>query len=135
MKGLSAELKKIWHQFYKTLFFFKTLQVELGKCDIDFFNFRHCQVWNFQILNLSERDPNLMVNFWNHWKRKQKLTKYNKIEQNQSIIVWNFVRCHEILLNFTKSHNFCFILQKSKRIMQNFDKHFGKFVKYSLNYF
>jgi hypothetical protein len=26
----------------------------VGNCDIDFFNFRHCQVQNFKILNLFE---------------------------------------------------------------------------------
>jgi hypothetical protein len=43
-----------------------------------------------------------MVNFQNH--RKQKLMKYHKIKQNQSIILRNFVRCHEITLDLVKYH-------------------------------
>ncbi len=71
-------------------------------CNIDFFNFYHLQVWIFKILNPSKQDQNFTVNFWDHQKQKQKqkLTKYNEIVQNQSIILWNFVRCHKILVNF-----------------------------------
>jgi hypothetical protein len=32
-------------------------------CDIDFFNFRNCQVQNFEILNHFKRDQNFAVNF------------------------------------------------------------------------
>ncbi len=81
----------------------------LGNCDIDFFKFWHCQVWNFKFLNLSEQDQNFAVNFWNHHRQKQKLTKCNESEQNKSITLWkfvrfheNFVRFHEILLDFMK---------------------------------
>jgi hypothetical protein len=54
----------------------------VGNCDINFFNFRHRQVWNFQILNWSERDQNFTVNVWNHWKQKWKLRKCNESEWN-----------------------------------------------------
>ncbi len=57
----------------------------LGNCDMDFFNFRNCRVQNFKILNQSKRDQNFVVNFRKHRKQKQKLTKYIKIEQRQSI--------------------------------------------------
>ncbi len=56
----------------------------LNICDIDFFNFRHCQVRNFKILNHFERDQNVVVNFRKHWKWNQKLPKYIKIEWNLS---------------------------------------------------
>jgi hypothetical protein len=51
-----------------------------------------------------------MVNFQNY--RKQKLMKDYKIEQNESIMLRNFVRCHEITLklDLIKSHIFCLIL-------------------------
>jgi hypothetical protein len=73
-------------------------------CCIDFFNFHHRQVWNFLILSQCKRDQNFTVIFQNHRKQKQKLTKYDESEQNQSIILPNFVRCHEILLNFVPFH-------------------------------
>ncbi len=47
-------------------------------CDIDFFNFRHCKVWNFEISNQFERNWNFAVNFWKHQKQKLKSTKYIK---------------------------------------------------------
>ncbi len=34
-----------------------------SNCDIDFFNFRHCLVQNFNILNLFERNWNLESSF------------------------------------------------------------------------
>jgi len=50
---------------------------------IDFFNFRHCKVWNFKILNQSKQNQNFVgqnqkfaVNFQKHWKQKWKSTKY-----------------------------------------------------------
>jgi hypothetical protein len=58
-----------------------------GNCDIDFFNFCHCQARTLKILNQSRKDQNVAVNFGNHQKQKGKLAKYNEIEQNQSIIL------------------------------------------------
>jgi hypothetical protein len=74
----------------------------LGNCDIDFFNFCHRQLQNFPIWNHSKWGPNFAVNFWNHHRQKQKLTKCNESEQNKSITLWKFVRFHEILLDFMK---------------------------------
>ncbi len=68
--------------------------LELGNCNIDFFNFCHCQVWNFKILNQSERNQNFAINFWKHRKRKQKLTKYIETERKQTIIPQNFMKFH-----------------------------------------
>jgi hypothetical protein len=56
----------------------------LNICDIDFFNFCHCQVRNFKILNHFERDQNVVANFQKHWKWNQKLPKYITIEWNLS---------------------------------------------------
>ncbi len=70
----------------------------VGNCDIHFFNFRHCQVKNFQILNQSKWDWNFTAKFWNHQKRK--LTKCNNSEWNQRITLWNFVRCRKIFVKF-----------------------------------
>ncbi len=84
-------------------------QLLLGNCDIDFFNFRHCQVWNFEILTQSKQNQNFTVNFQKHWKWKRKSTKYIETERKQTIIPRNFVKfCyfHEISLTFVKSHNF-----------------------------
>jgi hypothetical protein len=75
--------------------------IGIGNCNIDFFNFRHRQYRSFQILNQLKQDWNFTVKFQNHRKWKQKLTKYNAIEQNQSIVMWNFVRCR----NFIKFWN------------------------------
>ena len=53
----------------------------LGNCDIDFFNFCHHQVWNFNISNQSKWDQNFAFNFQKHRKQTQKITKYAKTEQ------------------------------------------------------
>jgi hypothetical protein len=45
-------------------------------CDIDFFNFRHCQVWNFKILNLFEQNQDFAVIFQKYQKWNQKSRKY-----------------------------------------------------------
>ncbi len=70
----------------------------LGNCDIDFFNFRHCQVWNFKISNLFERNWNFAVIFWKYWKRNWKSTKYFTTERKQSFIALKF--CEILLVSF-----------------------------------
>jgi hypothetical protein len=75
-------------------------------CIIDFFNFRHCQVGNIEISNLSEQNWNFADNFQKHQKQKQKSTKYIVTEQNQIIIPikfsemswasWNFINFNKI---------------------------------------
>ncbi len=62
----------------------------LGICDIDFFNFYHCQVWNFKISNQSEWNRSTVVNFWKDQKQKQKSTKYITTERMQSVIPRKF---------------------------------------------
>ncbi len=64
-------------------------------CGIDFFNFRHCQVQNFEISNQSEQHQNFAVNFQKHQKQKRKSTKNIATEQKQSIIPRKF---HKISL-------------------------------------
>ncbi len=41
----------------------------IGNCDIDFLNFRHCQVQNLKILNLFERNQNFGVIFQKYQKQ------------------------------------------------------------------
>jgi hypothetical protein len=62
------------------------INILLGNCDIDFFIFRHRRVQNLKILSWSKCDRNYSEDFRNYRKRKQKLTKFNKIGQNQSFI-------------------------------------------------
>jgi len=62
----------------------------LGNCDIDFFNFCHWKVQNFEILNLSKRSQNFAVIFWKYWKRNQKSTKYFKISRKPRVIPMKF---------------------------------------------
>ncbi len=37
---------------------------QLGNCDIDFYNFHHRKVWNFEISNQFERQRNFTDIFW-----------------------------------------------------------------------
>ena len=67
---------------------------QLGNCDIDFFNFRHRQVWNFKISNHFKRDWNFIVNFQKYRKQKRKSTKYIVSEWMQSFKTRNFVNLH-----------------------------------------
>jgi hypothetical protein len=69
-------------------------------CDIEFFIFRFCQVWNFQILNQSKQDQNLAEQLWNCQMRKRRLTNCNKIGWNQRFKLWNFDWCHEFYVKF-----------------------------------
>jgi hypothetical protein len=50
--------------FRQNTYFLKYAWV--GNCDIDFLNFRHCQVQNFKISNLSKWNQNFAANFWKH---------------------------------------------------------------------
>jgi len=47
--------------------------------DIDFFNFLHYQVQNFEILNHFKKDQNFVVNFWKDQKWNRKLMKNIKV--------------------------------------------------------
>ncbi len=116
----------------------KNMLFALGNCDIDFFNFRHCQVWNFEILNLFERNLNFAVSFWKHWKQNQKSTKYITTEQKHSIIPikfhkillvsWKFVKFDKILKFLI---NICKSLKNLRKILL---KWLGKTVKYWFNF-
>jgi hypothetical protein len=64
--------------------------------DIEFFNFRHLQVQKCKILNQSECDQNFEVNFQNHQKQKQKLTKLNKIKLLFCENLLDVIEFHEI---------------------------------------
>jgi hypothetical protein len=114
------------------------LKYLVGTCDIDFFNFHHCQVQNFEILNLLEQNQNFAVNFWKYQQQNQKSTKYIVTEWKQRIIsiqfceillvLWNVINFWKILqflIKFFKS------LKDSKKILL---KWFGKTVKYQLNF-
>ncbi len=86
---------------------------------MDFFIFYHPQVGNFQILNQSEWNQNFAENFLNHRKQKQMLRKYKKTGQNQQIILWKFVRSHEILLSFVKYRKISSSIGKYQKILLN----------------
>ncbi len=51
------------------------MKLKVGNCDIDFFNFRHRQVWGFEISNLFEWNQNFAVIFQKYRKQNQKSTK------------------------------------------------------------
>jgi hypothetical protein len=57
---------------------------------MDFFNFDHCQVWNFEISNLFECYWNSVVTFQKYQKQNRKSTKHIAIEWKQSIITLKF---------------------------------------------
>ncbi len=113
-------------------------KMPLGNCDIDFFNFCHCQVQNFDISNLFKQNRNFAVYFWKHRKRNWKSTKYIATEQKQCIIpikfceillvLWNFVNFHKISQFLIK---FCKSLKHFRKILI---KWLGKRVKYWLNF-
>ena len=106
-------------------------------CDIDFFNFRHRKVRNFEILNLFERSWTFAVIFWKYWKWNQKSTKYFKISQKPRVplkfqemllVLWNFINYCKITQFLIK---FCKSLKDFRKILL---KWLGKTVKYCLNF-
>jgi len=66
---------------------------QLGNCDIDFLNFCHCQVWNFEILNLFKWNWTYAVIFRKYQKQNRKPTMYIANEWKQNIKPLKF---HEI---------------------------------------
>ncbi len=89
---------------------------KIGNCNIDFFNFRHCQVWNLEILDLFEQNWNFAVIFWKCQKQNWKSTMYIATVWMQSIITlklheislvsWNIIKYSKIswfLVKFSKS--------------------------------
>jgi hypothetical protein len=89
--------------------------LSLGNCDIDFLNFQHCQVQNFEISNLYEWNQNLGVIFQKYQKQNRKSTKY----------FTTIVKSCNFLLNSVK-------VRKIKKILL---KWVGKTDKYCLNFF
>jgi hypothetical protein len=54
---------------------------EQGNCDIDFFNFPHCQVQNLKKNNQFNQTKILRSTFESTKKRKRKSTKYIKLNK------------------------------------------------------
>ena len=42
------------------------MRSKVGNCDIDFLNFHHSQVLNFEISNLFQQHQIFAVNFWKY---------------------------------------------------------------------
>ncbi len=55
-------------------------------------------------MNQSEWDQNFTVNFWNHQKQKQKLTKMNEMKVLYGEILLEVMKFHKILPSFVKYH-------------------------------
>ncbi len=117
---------------------YKFLHISVGNCDIDFFNFCHWKVWNFEILSLLERNRNFAVIFQKYQKRNRKSTKYFKTSQKPrvislkfheiSLVSWNVVNYCKITQFLVK---FCKSLKDLRKILLNC---LGKTVKYCLNF-
>jgi hypothetical protein len=93
----------------------------IGNCDIDFFNFSHCQVQNIKIFNLFEWNWTFAVYFW----------KYNRVYRNWMKAKYYTINFYEISLVLWNLVNFCKILQflikfsespKDKRFKKNIVK-------------
>ncbi len=111
--------------------------INLGNCDIDFFNFRHWKVRNFKISNLFQRSQNFAVIFLKYLKQNWKSTKYFEISQKPRVIPLKF---HEMLLVSWNLVNYCKIMpflirfcKSLKDFINIFLKLRGKTVKYCLN--
>ncbi len=110
----------------------------LGNCDINFLNFRHCQVWNFEISNLYEQNQNVGVIFWKYQKQNRKSTKYFETSQKPSVIPLKFCKMSFVSWNLI---NYCKILQflvkffkRPKDFRKILLKWLGKTVRYCLNF-
>ncbi len=111
---------------------------QLGNCDIDFFNFRHQKVRNFEISNLFERSQNFAVIFCKYLKQNWKSTKYFEISQKPRVIPLKF---HEMSLVSWNLVNYCKITQfliKLCKSLKDFKKILlkwpGNKVKYCPNF-
>ncbi len=106
-----------------------------SNCYIDFSNFHHQKVQNFEILNLLERNQNFAVIFQKY--RKQKSTKYFAILQKSSVIPLKFLEMLLVswnLINYCKILPFLVKFSKSlKDLRKILWKWLGKTVKYWLN--
>jgi hypothetical protein len=79
------------------LFALVTLGDVMGNCDIDFLNFRHRQVRNFEVSNLYEQNLNFGVIFGNYQKRNRKSAKLFKTLRKPSVIPLKF--CEMLLVS------------------------------------
>jgi len=84
-----------------------SLYLAVGNCNIDFLNFCHPQVQNFEISNLYKRNWNFGVIFRKYRKQNWKSTKYFATSWKPSVIPLKFCEMFcEILLTIVKFHNF-----------------------------
>jgi len=95
---------------------------KLGNSDIDFFNFRNCQVWNFKISNLFEK-----TKFCNHLYQNQnwKSKKYLAISQKSSITLLKFHAMSLVLWNLINYCYYCKISQFMVKFCKS-PKYLGK---------
>ncbi len=110
----------------------------VGNCDIDFFNFCHWKVRNFEISNQFERNRNFAVIFSKSQKQNWKFTKYFETSQKprvtplkfheMSSVLWNLINYCKITQFLIK---FCKSLKDFRKILL---KWLGKTVKYCLNF-
>jgi len=98
--------KCTWQILWKMIYVSKNI-IFLGNCDIHFFNFRHCQVKTFKILNLVEINQNFAVIFWKYQEQNQKSTKYFAISQKSSVIPLKFREMSLVSWNLV---NYCKLL-------------------------
>ncbi len=93
-------------------------------CDTDFFNFHHCQVWDFKISNLFERNRNSTKYFATSRKLSVIPLKFHEM----SLVLWN-------LINYCKISQFIIKFGKSSKDFRKILlKWLGKTVKYWLNF-
>ncbi len=112
------------------------LNIKLGNCDIDFWNFRHCQVQNFKILNLY-----LESSFESTKSETESQQCTSKLHESLVFYHWNFMKFHEMLLVLWNLVNYFKISQflvKFRKILKDLRKillkWLGKTVKYCLNF-
>ncbi len=100
------------------------LQSQLGNCDIDFFNFCHHKVQNFEILKINQ---NFAVIFWKYQKQKRTRVTPWKFHE-MSLVLWNLINNCKIMQFLIK---FCESLKDLRKILL---KWLGKTVTYCLNF-
>ncbi len=63
----------------------------IGNCDIDFLNFRHCQVRNFEILNLYKWNQILESSFESTESKAESQLSTLILYQRLVVYHWNFM--------------------------------------------
>ncbi len=69
-------------------------EYQIGNCNIDFLNFHHCQVQNFEILNLYEQNWNFGVIFESTKSKTKSQQSTLKLQESLVLNHWNFMKCH-----------------------------------------